>query len=254
MNAAGAISADVIVPLVVEIVKPETAVDVGCGTGVWANTLELHGITSIGIDGDYVPREELKIEPSQFQAVNIALPFDLARTFDLALCLEVAEHLEESRADTFVMNLVALSPAVLFSAASPKQGGTHHVNEQWLDYWIRRFELHGYTCWDCIRPQIRYRPEVAWIYRQNTVLFLAPNHPALNSVERWSRLQTCVPGDVSFEDVARYILERQASFTETTLSRLNAILWGTLSHKARSAFGLAVGRRRRRSVSNSVSS
>ena len=74
--------------------------------------------------------------------------------------------------DGFVADLVRHAPAIVFSAATPLQGGIHHVNEQWPDYWIRRFEQHGFTCWDVFRPSIRYDRSVAWIYRQNLMLVL----------------------------------------------------------------------------------
>ena len=34
--------------------------------------------------------------------------------------------------------------AVLFSAAIPGQGGQDHLNEQWPEYWQKKFEVNGY--------------------------------------------------------------------------------------------------------------
>lgn len=56
------------------------------------------------------------------------------RRFDLAMTIEVAEHLTPVRADSFVEDLTRLSDVVLFSAAIPAQGGINHVNEQWQSY------------------------------------------------------------------------------------------------------------------------
>jgi hypothetical protein len=68
--------------------------------------------------------------------------------------------------------LTRLGQVVLFSAAIPHQGGTHHVNEQWPDYWAALFERHAYTVVDAIRPRIWNDPDVEWWYAQNTLLFV----------------------------------------------------------------------------------
>ena len=70
-------------------------------------------------------------------------PLRIGRRFDLVNCLEVAEHLDASRADSFVDDLCALGDVVVFSAAIPGQGGTHHVNEQFQSYWQERFRRNG---------------------------------------------------------------------------------------------------------------
>jgi hypothetical protein len=62
--------------------------------------------------------------------------------FDLAICLEIAEHLPESCADALIKFLSELAPAVLFGAAIPGQGGVNHINEQWQSYWVAKFSRH----------------------------------------------------------------------------------------------------------------
>jgi hypothetical protein len=96
----------------------------------------------------------------------------LDRTFDLAISLEVAEHLPEEAADAFVESLTRLASVVLFSAAAPYQGGEHHVNERWPVYWAERFATHGYLSVDCIRRRIWANPAVEWWYAQNAFLYV----------------------------------------------------------------------------------
>ena len=93
--------------------------------------------------------------------------------YDLAVCLEVAEHLPESSASDLVRTLTTLAPIVLFSAAIPGQGGVGHINERWPSYWKSRFEEHGFQRLDPIRPHIWKNRRVHWWYRQNIFLFAA---------------------------------------------------------------------------------
>src|SRR5262249_16591961 len=83
------------------------------------------------------------------------------------ISLEVAEHLSESAAESFVANLVLHAPAVLFSAAIPFQGGDHHVNERFPSYWAQKFAHHRYRPIDLIRPEIWEDESVFCGLRQN---------------------------------------------------------------------------------------
>ncbi len=187
-------SAQVIVPLVLQWVEPKRVVDVGCGVGLWLAVVKEHGIEDVlGIDGDYVSRETLRIPEEHFRAIDLEKPIELREKFDLAISMEVAEHIGPQYADTFVNSLTSLSSVVLFSAAIPFQGGTHHLNEQWPDYWVRRFEKRGYVVVDCIRKHVWENSDVEPWYAQNTVLFVRetelPNYPALERERTLSSMQ-----------------------------------------------------------------
>jgi len=173
-------SAAVVVPLVLSLLPVKSVVDVGCGVGPWAAEFLANGIRDVwGIDGDYVDRSQLRIPPDRFVTRDLTRPLPLNRTFDLVVCLEVAEHLPEARAAGFVTDLTSLASCVLFSAAVPGQGGVNHINLQYLPYWIDLFQRQGYSGIDPIRPQILGNPSVEWFYQQNTVMFVAPDHPLL---------------------------------------------------------------------------
>jgi len=172
-------SAKVIVPFIIKLLQPLNVVDVGCGRGTWLAAFIDNGVTDVvGIDGEYIDRAQLYIPQDTFQALDIAAPFSLTRIFDLVVCLEVAEHLPESHADSFVRSLCRLGPAALFSAAIPYQGGTNHQNEQWQDYWVRKFQNNGYIVVDCLRPAFWNNPDIDWWYRQNMMLFIQQSHLA----------------------------------------------------------------------------
>jgi len=92
--------------------------------------------------------------------------------------LEVGEHLPEEAASIYIRSLVRLGPVVLFSAAIPNQGGSHHLNEQWPSYWEKLFAAYGYTGVDVVRWQVWNNGRVAPWYRQNTVMFVMQSHLA----------------------------------------------------------------------------
>lgn len=165
-------SAQAITPLVFDLIHPRSVVDVGCGDGTWLAMFCKLGVSEIfGIDGDYVERGILEIPPESFQAIDLTKPFSLSRTFDLAISLEVGEHLAAASAPGFVQSLTRLAPVVLFSAAIPFQGGVHHVNEQWPDKWAALFREHDYLPVDCVRKHVWQNDSVDWWYAQNILLF-----------------------------------------------------------------------------------
>lgn len=134
-------SAATVVPEVMAIVAPETVVDVGCGQGVWLAEFARHGCQVHGFDGHDSP---VDISAEEYTQVDLERVPALWGHYDLAVCLEVAEHLPESRADWLVRTLTDLADVVLFSAAIPGQGGQNHVNEQWPNYWAERFVAEDY--------------------------------------------------------------------------------------------------------------
>lgn len=165
-------SAMVILPIVFSMVAPQTVVDVGCGTGTWLRAADELGAHDYqGYDG-WQPGH-LSIPGERFTVADLARPLQPARRFDLAICCEVGEHLPPPCADTLIATLTAFSDVVLFSAAIPGQGGTHHLNEQWPGYWQARFRARGYSAYDIIRPRIWNEERVEWWYRQNIILYVA---------------------------------------------------------------------------------
>jgi SAM-dependent methyltransferase len=190
VNATAERSASRVLPLVMEALAPRSVVDVGCGTGAWLAEAARLGVDDyLGVDG-YTPGESLRIPVTRFLLQDLTEPVRLDRRFDLVLCLEVAEHLPPTAADTLVGSLARLGSAVLFSAAVPHQGGSNHLNEQWLEYWAERFRAHGLLPVDAIRPSVWDDGEVAWWYRQNALLFCGQKLIAQTPALREARCAT----------------------------------------------------------------
>ncbi len=173
VNAGSLASARVVCPLLVELLEPESLLDVGCGAGAWCKIWRQSGVEEvIGVDGDYVRAESLLMPAASFRQQDLVQPFDLKRRFDLVTSLEVAEHVAESSADALLDNLTRHGDRVLFSAAVKGQGGEFHVNEQSPDYWRARFADRDYGCFDALRHQIATHQNVEPWYRYNTLLYV----------------------------------------------------------------------------------
>jgi hypothetical protein len=165
-------SAQVVVPIIMNLLHPQKVIDFGCGHGAWLKVFQDHDVrTILGLDGSYVVPSHLLIDRSSFRAVDLTQRWQLNGDWDLALCLEVAEHLPREASWRLVRALTKAAPLVLFSAAVPGQQGTGHVNEQWPDYWKSLFARRGFRRLDPFRPRIWQDGRVAWWYRQNMFLF-----------------------------------------------------------------------------------
>jgi SAM-dependent methyltransferase len=150
-----------------------SCIDIGCGVGTWLRVLADRGFEDIlGAEGDWLDTSLLMIDPDRFMRIDLRRPIEIDRRFDMAISLEVAEHITPEEGDRLVSKLTQIADFVLFSAAVPCQGGKHHINEQWQTYWARRFGAADFVPIDAIRPRIWDDDRVAVWYRQNTILYV----------------------------------------------------------------------------------
>lgn len=167
-------SAKTITPYIMDLIKVNSVIDVGCGVGAWLRAFSEAGARGPikGMDGEYVNSDQLLIDRTEFVAFDLRKSISMPERFDLAVSLEVAEHLPTKRGPSFIADLIALSDYVLFSAAIPGQGGTEHINEQWQSYWAELFAQHDYVACDVIRPKFWNNRSVDWWYRQNIIIYV----------------------------------------------------------------------------------
>lgn len=118
-------------------------IDVGCGPGTYVRALRDAGLLALGVDID-----------RNVQGVDLCRQMDATTddfrakyrdAFDVALCLEVAEHMPEAEGVELVRSLTTCAKLVIFSAAHPDQDGFGHVNCQPKQYWVERFARFGYV-------------------------------------------------------------------------------------------------------------
>jgi SAM-dependent methyltransferase len=180
-------SAAVIAPLVTDLIPVKSVIDFGCGLGQWLAAFERSGVSEIrGLDGSYIDLDQLEIPRDAFRVQDLTAPYVAEKQFDLATCVEVAEHLAEVNGSGLIRSLTDAAPVVLFSAAIPHQPGKDHVNPQWPDYWARLFRQYGFVPVDALRHVIWDDARVAWWYQQNILLYvreeMLAQYPKLKSL------------------------------------------------------------------------
>jgi hypothetical protein len=172
-------AAAAILPPVVSLVRPVSMIDVGCGVGTWLAAAERIGVRRlVGIEGPWVTSSDLESSSINLITHNLEQPISVGDRFDLAMSVEVAEHISQARADSLVGELCALAPVVLFGAAIPGQGGVHHVNEEWQSRWALRFAARDFRVFDIVRGRFWGDASIPVHYRQNTLLYVHQEHVA----------------------------------------------------------------------------
>lgn len=167
-------SAEQIVPYLLQYVNPKNVIDFGCAVGVWLLQFKKRGIKVHGIDGEWVRKYKKYISEDDIQYFDFESDNKLLfeEKYDLALCLEMAEHISSKKADKLIDTLTQSSDVIYFSAATPNSGGQHHVNEQWQSFWKKKFMRRGFVLIDCIRPHVWHNKQVCYFYAQESFIYV----------------------------------------------------------------------------------
>jgi SAM-dependent methyltransferase len=170
---------------IISAARVKSVVDFGCNAGAWLAACDVLGATDlVGVDydlADYPSAPELfgagrvLLTDAPLIQHDLSTPLDFGRWFDLAICVEVAEHLDggDATADILVNTITNHAKMVIFSAATPGQGGHHHVNCQPHEYWHERFAKRGFAMRDAFRPLLHFAPQVDAWYRENLFLYMS---------------------------------------------------------------------------------
>lgn len=159
-----------------QIVEFRSTLDLGCGNGFLIARLADKGKFVVGVDGSkHAAASAPEHVADRIQVMDLTRPLSIGR-FDLVICSEVAEHLEERFATPLVETICAnAAQSIFFTAATPGQGGHHHVNEQPHEYWIDKFEQQEFVL-DAVATN-RLRSELAatlhavWWFTNNALIF-----------------------------------------------------------------------------------
>jgi glycosyltransferase involved in cell wall biosynthesis len=201
-----------------------SVLDLGCGTGIWLNVL-LDGGRRQGFGVDVVANDpaDLEVDPELILNADLGQKLDLHRRYDLVVCLEVAEHIDAQFAEIVVDNCVRHADLILFSAALPGQQGMNHINEQPLLYWVERFQRHGYTDLDLIRPLIWNDQQIPVWYRQNMLLFVKNGSIHLEALRARANTAWTSPLAVAHPEYMQWF-STQAQTAKAEAERLQAEL------------------------------
>ena len=204
-------AARAVMEVLFEHYKPESVVDLGCGSAICLDMLknEFNVSQILGVDGDWIKEEQLLISKENFHRHNFEKPLKLDKRFDLAVSMEVAEHLHEPFAKGFIESLTGLSDVVVFSAAVPGQDGFNHYNEQWQSYWADIFAKFDYGAIDLFRDKLWQQENIRTDYKQNSMLYV---HNKLLKDENsiWNKL-SCNQEDIVFNRIHPDLFLRRLS-------------------------------------------
>jgi SAM-dependent methyltransferase len=168
--------------LILRYCPARSVVDIGCGQGMVLEGLRRAdpSLALCGYDASPTARVRARargfsVDPLDVVALSKSEAGAAARriaTFDLALCLEVAEHIPSWHSGK-LLALLAGAPRLVFSAAHPNQGGHLHVNERPARYWIDRLAVVGFRLSpfdDALRAELQALAVPAW-YKENIHAF-----------------------------------------------------------------------------------
>ncbi len=145
LEAASAIQ---FVRIVLKNYEARSIVDIGCGAGLYLREFAKQGITDLlGIDGAPAAQTEFLLTKNKIVIFDLSQEYQFNKKYDLALCLEVAEHLPAQNADTLIKTITKSADEIIFTAATPGQGprSIGHLNEQAHQYWIKKFQDQGFS-------------------------------------------------------------------------------------------------------------
>lgn len=148
--------------------KPHKIVEFGSAGGWFLKRFQELGFDTLGLEGtragiDACHKKDVHLDmiiQHDFRHGFITMLRDkvIKQYFDIALCTEVAEHIEPPFSSVLVKSLVDAAPFIWFSFEEPNTNPAHihHPNEMPAKFWINLFDFYGYKAYKL--PQ--------WVYDQ----------------------------------------------------------------------------------------
>lgn len=138
-------SSGIMAQSIIDAFKPARIVDVGCGTGALLMALRERGVEGVGLEYSQAAVDLCRKRGLTVHQLDLEKDTPPKLTADVVISTEVAEHLPERCAETFIDVLCGFGGSVVMTAATPGQGGADHVNEQPHAYWIEKMARRGLT-------------------------------------------------------------------------------------------------------------
>lgn len=123
-------------------------VEFGSGGGWFTKEFNRRGYMILGFEGSasgILECERKKVWMVTPRDFRYEMTEPMSR-YDIALCTEIAGHIEPPFSAVLVNNLIKHSDLIWWSSEEPSANKPHlhHPNEQPYQYWINLFEFYGY--------------------------------------------------------------------------------------------------------------
>lgn len=123
---------------IIRAFRPRSVFDAGCGIGFLVEALWDRSVEAFGRDiSEYAINQVRRDVQAYCSLGSITDPIE--GEYDLILCIEVLEHLEEMSARIAASHLVAAGPRILFSSTPIDMDEPTHVNVRPPIYWLQLF-------------------------------------------------------------------------------------------------------------------
>ena len=118
---------------------PKSVLDIGCGPGIYVDSLRDVGVDAVGIDiDDRVHGKEHLTYQSLFDITD--------ESAEVVVCMEVAEHIDSALEDQVVEQVVStVGNTLIWTAAAVGQGGIGHINCKDKEIWAEKITAAGLT-------------------------------------------------------------------------------------------------------------
>lgn len=153
----------------------KSMIDIGCGSGVFVAEFMKRGIEAFGVDQNEYWYEDFQLVHPEFKDSYRLEDFsetELDSVFDLALCVEVMEHLPDevviqwiekikTKCRYFIFTSIPWSESVIWD----KYWG--HINIKGEAHWIELFHSHGFTL---LKKKQAPAPEWGLLFKNSNII------------------------------------------------------------------------------------
>lgn len=212
-------------PIADAIIKkytPSSIIEFGCGNGELSKALAKKKINITALDAysdpDFASYNNIHFYKMDLNDPHTVKSFfqSLNQKFDVAICLEVAEHLSPEVSSALIEVLTSVAGTVVFSAAVPQQNGEGHINCRNRTFWHALFGKNNFQLRDTIRSEIRENPLVGKWYALNIVDYVKSDQ--VPSVEEFQKLVYNLLEAESEASSNFYFANRRAEYKDQILS------------------------------------